>query len=184
MTLPIPALGVEAFDELIYLVMLGILVATIAFTFLMTRARLGYRLTAVGENEIAARVMGINTTLYKVLAFSCGALFCGFAGATYAYWLSSLDPNVAFDSTYNVLLVIMAFFGGAGTVLGPILGALVLGVFAEWLRNVLVQYHLMVFGIVIIITVVFAPRGLIELLSTRQRFSLSTLLENARENSV
>jgi branched-chain amino acid transport system permease protein len=184
LTLPLPSLNVEAFDELIYLVMLGILVLTVGFTYWMARGRLGYGLVAVRENEVAARVMGVNTTLYKVVAFSCGALFCGLAGATYGYWLSSLDPTVAFDFSYNVLLVIMAFFGGAGTVLGPIIGALVLGTISEWLRNALVQYHLMVFGVVIVLTVIFAPRGIIELLGMRRRFSLNSLLENVRENSV
>jgi branched-chain amino acid transport system permease protein len=184
LTLPLPALNVEAFDELIYLVMLGVLVLTVGFTYWMTRGRLGYGLVAVRENEVAARVMGVNTTLYKVLAFTCGALFCGFAGATYAYWLSSLDPTVAFDFTYNGLLVIMAFFGGAGTVLGPILGALLLGIISEWLRNALVQYHLMIFGVVIVLTVIFAPRGLVEFVAMRRRLSLSSLLENVRENSV
>jgi branched-chain amino acid transport system permease protein len=184
LSLPIPGMDVQAFDEVIYLIMLGILGATVAFTFWMTHSRLGYGLIAIRENEVAARVMGINTTLYKVTALTASGLFCGFAGATYAYWLTSIDPSVAFDFTYNVLLVVMAFFGGAGTVLGPLLGALILGVVSEWLRGVLVQFHLLVFGVVIILTVIFAPRGVLDLLGARRRPSLATLLANVRANSI
>lgn len=184
LSLPIPSMGVELFDEIIYLLMLLILAATLGFTFWMTRSRLGYGLVAIRENEVAARVMGVNTTLYKVMALTMSGLFCGFAGATYAYWLTSIDPAVAFDFTYNVLLVVMAFFGGAGTILGPILGALILGVISEWLRGVLVQYHLLVFGVVIVLTVIFAPHGVLELIGARRRPSLAVLLANVRANRV
>jgi branched-chain amino acid transport system permease protein len=133
---------------------------------------------------VAARVMGVNTTLYKVIALTAGAVFAGLAGAAYAYWLTSIDPTVAFDFTYNVLLVVMAFFGGAGTILGPVVGAAILGVVSEWLRGVLVQYHLLVFGVVVIVTVIFAPHGLLDLLRSGRRLSLAQLLANVRENGV
>jgi branched-chain amino acid transport system permease protein len=184
LTLPLSGLSLETFNEMIYLVMLAILAAVVSFTVWMSRNRLGYGLVAIRENEVAARVMGVNTTLYKVIAFAASGFFTGLAGATYAYWLSSLDPSVAFDYTYNVLLVVMAFFGGAGTVLGPLIGALVLGVISEWLRGVLVQYHLLVFGIVIVLTVIFAPRGVLDLIGRRRQLSLSSVLENIREHSV
>ena len=184
LSLPLPGMAVESFDELIYLVMLAVLIASVLFTAWMARNRLGYGLVAIRENEVAARVMGVNTTLYKVIALTASGIFSGFAGATYAYWLSSLDPSVAFDYTYNVLLVIMAFFGGAGTVLGPVLGAAILGVVSEWLRGLLVQYHLLVFGVVIVLIVVFAPNGLLQLLRLGPRLSLASLLQNVRENRV
>ncbi len=184
LTLPIPPLDVQTFDEVIYLVMLALLVAAVAFTWGMARSRLGFGLVAIRENEVAARVMGVNTTLYKVIALTASAIFAGFAGAAYAYWLTSIDPTVAFDFTYNVLLVVMAFFGGAGTVLGPVFGAAILGVVSEWLRGVLVQYHLLVFGVVVIVTVVFAPHGLLDLVRSGRRLSLAQLLANVRENSV
>lgn len=184
LSLPLSGLSLENFDELIYLVMLAVLIAVVVFTYWMAHSRLGYGLVAIRENEVAARVMGVNTTLYKVTAFAASGFFTGLAGATYAYWLSSLDPYVAFDFNYNVLLVVMAFFGGAGTVLGPLIGALILGVTSEWLRGVLVQYHLLVFGVVIVLTVIFAPRGVLELITRRHRLSIASLLENVREHSV
>jgi branched-chain amino acid transport system permease protein len=184
LTLPLSPLSLETFDELIYLVMLAILVAVVVFTFVMARSRLGYGLVAIRENEVAARVMGVNTTLYKVTAFAICAFFSGLAGSTYGYWLSALDPYVAFDSSYNVLLVVIAIFGGAGTVAGPIVGAIILGGLSEWLRGVFVQYHLLGFGIVIVLVVIFAPRGLVDLWERRHNLTFASLLENIRSNSV
>jgi branched-chain amino acid transport system permease protein len=184
LSLPLSPLSLETFDELIYLVMLAILIAVVAFTYVMSRSRLGYGLVAIRENEVAARVMGVNTTLYKVTAFAICGFFTGLAGATYGYWLSAIDPYVAFDFSYNVLLVVIAIFGGAGTVAGPIVGALILGSLSEWLRGVLVQYHLLGFGVVIVLIVIFAPRGVVDLFERRHNLSLASLLENIREHSV
>lgn len=183
-SLPLPGLDLQSFDELIYLTMLATLLACVGFTFWMAQGRLGNGLAAIRENEIAARVMGVNSTRYKVVALTVRGLFAGFAGATYAYWLSSIDPPTAYDSTYNVLLVIMAFFGGAGTVLGPALGALILGIVSEWLRGLLVQLHLLVFGVVIVLTIIFAPNGLMEYVGRHRRLSLRSFLENVREHRV
>ena len=183
-SLPLSSLSLQTFNELMYLVMLMVLLAVIAFTYWMSISRLGFGLVAIRENEVAARVMGINTTRYKVIAFTLSGLFSGFAGATYAYWRSSIDPPTAFDLNYNVLLVIMAFFGGAGTVLGPIVGALVLGALSEWLRGHFGQNHLLIFGVVIVLMVIFAPNGLIDLLRRGRRLSLASLLENVREYRI
>jgi branched-chain amino acid transport system permease protein len=184
LTMPLSTLSLETFDELIYLIMLGILVAVTVFTYAMARSRLGYGLVAIRENEVAARVMGVNTTLYKVTAFAICGFFTGLAGATYAYWLSAIDPYVAFDFSYNVLLVVIAIFGGAGTVAGPIVGAIILGGLSEWLRGVFVQYHLLGFGLVIVLIVIFAPQGVVDLFQRRHDLSFSSLLENIRNHSV
>lgn len=183
-SLPLSSLNLQTFNEVIYLLMFLVLLATTGFTFWMARSKLGFGLVAIRENEVAARVMGVNTTKYKIIAFMASGLFSGLAGATYAYWRSSLDPPTAFDLNYNVLLVVMAFFGGAGTVLGPLLGALVLGVISEFLRGHFGQNHLLIFGVVIVLTVIFAPNGLMEYLGGRRRLSVAGFLENIREHRV
>ncbi len=122
--------------------------------------------------------------LYKVAAFSASGFFTGLAGATYAYWLSSLDPSVAFDYTYNVLLVVHGLLRRCGhggrTTVGRCCAGSNFGVAA----GVLVQYHLLVFGVVIVLTVIFAPRGIVDLFAGRRQLSLSSVLDNVREHSV
>ena len=78
----------------------------------------------------------------------------------------------------------MAFLAVPAPFLDPILGALILGVVSEWLRGVLVQYHLLVFGVVIVLTVIFAPHGVLELIGAGRRPSLAMLLANVRANRV
>ena len=92
--------------------------------FWLTRSRFGFGLIAIRENEEGAAVMGVNTTLYKVMAFTLSGIFSALAGGIHAYWITFLDPESAFDISLNVKMIIMAVFGGPGTVLGPIVGAL------------------------------------------------------------
>ena len=86
----------------------------------MSSSRFGMALIAIREDEDAADVMGVNTTLYKVLALVLSALFTALAGGIHAYWITFIDPASAFDLTLNVQMVIMAVFGGPGTVFGPV----------------------------------------------------------------
>src|SRR5579883_350777 len=176
--LPFPSMDLQTFNELIYLVMLLILLAATLFTYWMAHSKLGFGLIAIRENEVAARVMGVNTTLYKIAAFTASGLFTGLAGAAFAYWQSYVDPPSVFSFDYNVLLVIMAFVGGAGTVLGPVLGAVVLGAIAEYLNSHVGERHLLVFGVVIVLTVIFAPNGLMEYITGKRGLSLGSLLAN------
>ncbi|HEY7166164.1 MAG TPA: branched-chain amino acid ABC transporter permease, partial [Candidatus Binatia bacterium] len=111
----------------------------------------------------AAAVMGVNTTLYKVLAFALCSVFAAVAGGIHAYWLTYLDPASAFDITLNVKMIIMAVFGGPGTVLGPVLGAFVLSAVSELLATKVTSLASIFFGVVIVIAVVFMPRGVADL---------------------
>ena len=79
--------------------------------------------------------MGVNTTLYKTLALVLSALFTAIAGGINAYWITFIDPASAFDLTLNVRMVIMAMFGGPGTVFGPVVGAFVLSAVYELLAS-------------------------------------------------
>jgi branched-chain amino acid transport system permease protein len=182
--LPIPSMALETFNEVIYLLMLLFLLAVTGFTYWTAHSKFGFGLIAIRENEVAARVMGVNTTLYKIAAFAASGFFTGFAGAIFAYWQSYVDPPSVFSFDYNVLLVIMAFVGGAGTVFGPVVGAVLLGVVSEYLRGHLGEKHLLVFGLVIVFTVIFAPNGLMEYLTGRRGLSVGSFLSNIREHRV
>ncbi len=108
--------------------------------------------------------MGINTTMYKVIAFALNALLCGLAGGLYAYWHSTIDPPTVFDLTTNVRLIIMAVLGGIGTPLGPIIGAVLLTAIQETLWKNFTNLHAMLFGAAIIVVVLLMPRGIVYLI--------------------
>lgn len=150
-------------DLLFYELSLGLLVVTTLAVFQLTRTRFGFGLIAIRENEEAAAVMGVNTTLYKILAFALSGLFTALAGGIHAYWITFLDPESAFDIGLNVKMMIMAVFGGPGSVLGPVFGAFVLSTVSELLASEVTTVASLFFGVVIVAAVVLMPRGLADL---------------------
>jgi len=149
-------------DRLFYELALGLLVVATLTVYWLTRSRFGFGLIAIRENEEGAAVMGVNTTLYKVLAFNLAGLFSALAGGIHAYWITFLDPESAFDIGLNVRMIIMAVFGGPGTVLGPIVGAFSLSAISEYLSSEVTNIAGLFFGVVIVAAVVLMPRGLAE----------------------
>lgn len=166
-----------------FYLMLGILVAATLVNWWLSRSRFGYGLIAIREDEDAAAVMGINTPLYKTIAFSLSAAFTGLAGGVYAYWITFIDPDAVFKVIITVQLIIMAVFGGTGTVLGPLLGALVLASMSEWLSTHLVTLAELFNGLIIILVVLFMPRGLSDLIRQRT-VSLRYFARNLREYRI
>jgi branched-chain amino acid transport system permease protein len=157
-------------DPLFYELALILLVAATATVFWLTRSRFGFGLIAIRENEEGAAVMGVNTTLYKVLAFALSGVFSALAGGIHAYWITFLDPASAFDISLNVKMIIMAVFGGPGTVLGPVLGAFVLSGISEVLSSEITSVAGLFFGLVVVVAVIFMPRGVADLM---RRFRIS-----------
>ena len=102
---------------------------------------------------------GINTTVYKLCAFALSSGLAGLAGTLYAYYVQLVSPTVASAATTS-LAIGMAVFGGLGTIWGPALGALLLYGVNEALRFVGVVYNLIAVGLVIMVFVIFVPRGL------------------------
>ena len=107
--------------------------------------------------------MGINTPLYKTIAFALSGAFTGLAGGVYAYWISYIDPGSVLSDLVTDQAVVMAVFGGLGTLIGPAIGAVVLFAFKMFfwakLSNFEVLY-LIVLGALIALSVVFLPDGL------------------------
>jgi len=163
---------------------LALLAATTLTIAWISRSRFGFGLIAIRENEGAASVMGINTTLYKVLAFALASVFTAIAGGIHAYWITFLDPESAFDIGLNVKMIIMAVFGGPGTVFGPILGAFVLSAISEILASKLTSLASIFFGIVIVVAVVFMPRGFADLVRRFRQTRWRYFQENIRAHSV
>lgn len=171
-------------DRLFYELSLVLLVAATATVFWLTRSRFGFGLIAIRENEEGAAVMGVNTTLYKVLAFALSGVFSALAGGIHAYWITFLDPASAFDISLNVKMIIMAVFGGPGTVLGPVLGAFVLSTVSELLSSEVTSVAGLFFGLVVVVAVIFMPRGVADLMRRFRTTGWRYFIENLKAHRI
>ena len=171
-------------DALFFELALILLVVTTLTVAWISRSRFGFALIAIRENEQAAAVMGVNTTLYKILAFALCGVFAAIAGGIHAYWITYLDPGSAFDVTLNVKMIIMAVFGGAGTIFGPVLGAFVLSGISEILATKVTSLASIFFGIVIVAAIVFMPRGVADFVRHFRQLGWRYFQENIRTYRV
>ncbi len=171
-------------DRLFYELSLGLLAIATLTVFWLTRSRFGFGLIAIRENEEGAAVMGVNTTLYKVLAFALSGVFTALAGGIHAYWITFIDPDSAFDISLNVKMIIMAVFGGPGTVFGPIVGAFVLSAISEVLSSEVTNIAGLFFGIVVIAAVVLMPRGIADVMRQFRKSGWRYFVENLRMHRI
>ncbi len=171
-------------DPLFYELSLGLLILATLAVWWLTRSRFGFGLIAIRENEEGAVVMGVNTTRYKVLAFILAGIFSALAGGIHTYWITFLDPESAFDISLNVKMIIMAVFGGPGTVLGPIVGSFILSAISEVLSSEVTSVAGLFFGVVIVVAVVLMPRGLADVVRRFRRASWRYFAENIKANRL
>jgi branched-chain amino acid transport system permease protein len=147
-------------------VMVFVIAALAAFvTLYYMRTKIGYALTALREDEDAAKVMGINVTKYKIIAFVTSASFAGLIGATsWAIKTPYVFPPEVFDIHYTVEAIIIVLLGGAGTLLGPVAGGLIYGLSKYWLTVIVPGFQLLIFAPIIIVIIVAFPQGVIGIL--------------------
>jgi branched-chain amino acid transport system permease protein len=167
----LPATGIPR-ARAIYLIVAAIVGAGVgAMLYVCRRTRAGRAFRAIREDEVLAESLGINTTVYKLLAFGLSSGLAGLAGTLYAYYIQLVSPTVATAATTS-LVIGMAVFGGLGTIWGPALGALLLYAINEGLRFIGVVYNLVAVGLVIMVFVIFLPRGLAGLRFGRARHTV------------
>lgn len=171
-------------DAIFYELALALLVLCTLTVLWISTSRYGMALVAIREDEDAAGSMGVNATLYKVTALVLSALFTAIAGGIHAYWSTFVDPASAFDTTLNVRMVIMCVFGGPGTVFGPVVGSFILSAVYEVLASEISTAAVLFFGLVIVLAVVFTPKGLTDLMAGARRSGWRYLFRNIRENRL
>jgi branched-chain amino acid transport system permease protein len=150
-----------------YFAMGACALATITMTYLIARSDFGLRLIAIREDEDAAEAMGIDTTKAKTIAFMLSAIPGGIAGGIYAPYITFIEPLSVFNVLITTQLIVMAVFGGAGTVIGPVIGVFLLTFMQELFWANFPFVHRVLFGALIVITVRFMPRGIISPLISR-----------------
>ena len=153
----------------IYYVMGVLAVAVTAMAWVIVTSRFGMRLMTIREDEVAAEAMGIDTFHHKLAALLLSAVGPGVAGALMARDQGYIEPVSVFPLAITVTMIVMALFGGKGTVFGPVLGAVVLFVAQEIVWASYPYFHPLLFGAIIVAVVLLMPRGVLGLLQQRYR---------------
>jgi len=181
-SLPIFQVEIGAANLFFYYFMFVLMMASIFSTYLISRSFLGYAFSAIKLDEDAAAVMGINPTPYKTIAWAISAFFTGLTGAGYAYWMTYIDPTDVYQVMPSIKMFLMMVLGGGGTVWGPILGAFFIEFISEFVWGKFLEMHLLILGIILVLVVIFTPKGLLGLFHRGLR--LSTLMAGVRENKI
>jgi branched-chain amino acid transport system permease protein len=163
LNLPLLTGGPDAVARIFLTVMILIMIATFLVTVLVDRIRLGFGLRCIQQNEDAANMVGVNTTLYKVIAYTLSALFCGTVGAAYASWTGYIDPSDSFSIIMTIKVPVMCLLGGPGTALGPVVGTAAFTLLEEVFWANFLDYNRAILGAVIVILIFFLPGGLLAL---------------------
>jgi branched-chain amino acid transport system permease protein len=150
-------------NNTIYYIMLTILVLLLLTAYLIRRSRFGLALQSIGEDEHAAAHVGVNVNPLKTIVFAVSAVFMGAAGAIMATRWSYVDPYIAFNPLFSFMAVLMAIFGGLGQPYGPILGAVIIAYLEETLITRFPYHYMLIFGGVLVLTILFLPGGLVGL---------------------
>jgi branched-chain amino acid transport system permease protein len=153
-----------------YYVALVMAAGITALVALLARSPFGWRLKAVREDEDAALAVGVDAQRAKVAALALSGGLTALGGTFYAQYYLNIHPSVVFATPLSIEILLRAFVGGAGTVVGPLIGAALLTPFAEVSRGALAKgglegLHLVLYGLLLVVTVLFFPRGLAEGLS-------------------
>jgi branched-chain amino acid transport system permease protein len=150
-------------NTLVYYLMLTILVIVILTAYLIKNSRFGLALQSIGECEEAAAHTGVHVTALKISTFAVSAFFMGAAGAIMATRWTYIDPRIAFNPILSFLPVLMAIFGGTGQLYGPVIGAAIFTYLEEFLITRLPYYYMLIFGIIMVVAILYLPEGLVGL---------------------
>jgi len=166
-----PALFLFAEKLPYYYVILTMAVGALVITRAMERARMGYSLAAIRENEDAAEAAGVDALSTKLSAMALSSFLTALGGTFYAQYFSYIDPSLTFGPAISIGGLLPAIVGGAGTVTGPLLGSFVLTPISELTRAALrgrAVADIMLYGVVLILVISFPPDGLVGWIRARR----------------
>ncbi len=170
--------GLDLFDrQTQYYLALAYTVIVIRIIIGFAKGKFGYQMRAVREDEASAQAAGINPTRVKLQAFMISGALTALGGAIYGVFLSFLEPHDIFFLPLSVQIALTAIIGGRGTIWGPTIGAVLLVFSAELFRNIFAQANLLIYGVLILVVILFMPRGLMGQLEhriIRRRYARST----------
>jgi ABC-type branched-subunit amino acid transport system ATPase component/ABC-type branched-subunit amino acid transport system permease subunit len=162
-TLPLPTWSVDYQNWPFYYSFMGLLAVSLLLCWWIRRNKFGMGLIAIREDEDKAATVGVNTPVYKLLAFAASAIFVGMAGAVYGYYIAFIDPAGMFNILLSVQIILSLLLGGRATLWGPVLGAFIVEPLNEISNNEFGggNARLLIFGGLLALVVLFMPRGII-----------------------
>jgi len=162
-------LGGDA-GKLYWLTFAGLAVA-LGASYWFEKSRIHFALTAIRNNETSAKSSGVDIFRWLLVAFVVTSAIQGLLGGIYAQSFGFATPDSACDANFTLLPLAMALLGGIHSTVGPVLGAILLGLVSEWLKLKIPYGHLVVYGIIIIVVILFMPQGLLGLARKAMRGS-------------
>jgi len=156
----VPTVG----NTTVYYLMLIVFAILMLTAYFIRRSRYGLALQSIGEYEEAAAHRGINVTALKIITFAISAFFMGAAGAIMATRWTYIDPRIAFNPLISFMPVLMAIFGGMGQLYGPIIGSAIFTYLEEFLITRFPYYYMLIFGIIMVVAILYLPEGLVGLI--------------------
>jgi len=152
-----------------YYAILGMAVIVIGCSYLLVNSRLGLGMMAVREEEDAAESLGVSALKHKLIALGVSAFFTGLAGGAFAYYHVGYYYQYPFSPSWSLDMLTMVYIGGQGTILGPIIGAVFFVALRQYLVLNVGEYHLIIFGTLFILVVLFLPGGIVSLWGKLQK---------------
>ena len=144
-----------------YLMMIVLAALVVALSEWFERSRLHFALTAIRNDEIVAKSTGIDIYRYLIVAFAVTSAIQGAVGASYAQLYGFVTPESSFNVNYTLIPLAMTLLGGMYGTWGPVVGAVLLGVLGEYLKLIVPYGHLLVYGVIIVVVILFMPKGIV-----------------------
>lgn len=149
--------------DTVYLTVLGLAVAAVLVAIVVRRSRFGLAMAGIGADEQRAQTLGVDTRRVKIAGFALTAAFAGAVGAAMSVRWTYIDPGTVFNPFIGFQTVLIALIGGAATLWGPLVAAVVFSLLAETLRLQVPQLYMMSLGLLLILCVLYLPGGLASL---------------------
>ena len=149
-----------------YYIALGFVVVSLIAVRILEVSKIGRFIVAIREDEEAAQALGVNTFKYNMIAIAISAFMTSLAGAFYANYIFYLHPNTLFGMSMSIELILRPIIGGLGTLFGPVIGSIILTPLSEisrayFAKGGLEGLHLILYGVLAILVVLFMPKGII-----------------------
>lgn len=150
-----------------YAAALALLTLTLAAVVYLKNSSFGLALQAVREDPVSASMAGVSVVKMRVIAWLASALVAGIAGGIYAWYVSVFYPDNVFSSEFSIFAIVFALFGGVATIVGPVIGVIILYGIYNLIGFTTPQYFQLIYGFLIMGLVLFLPAGLVSLATRR-----------------